>query len=49
MKFNTSFSSKELANANKVLMGGREFLVIKEPDYLVNGEYCVNKGAAPKT
>ncbi|KAI9077999.1 hypothetical protein K1719_011102 [Acacia pycnantha] len=24
------------------------FPVIKEPDYLVNGEYRVDKGAAPK-
>ena len=48
MKFNTSFSSKDLANANEVLIGGGVFLVIKELDYLVNGEYCVDKGAAPK-
>ena len=48
MKFDTSFSSKELANANEVLIGGGVFLVIKELDYLVNGEYCVDKGVAPK-
>ena len=48
MKFNTSFSSKELANANEVLIRGGVFLVIKELDYLVNSDYCVDKGAAPK-
>ena len=30
VKFNTSFSSKEMANANEVLIGGGVFLVIKE-------------------
>ena len=48
VKFNTSFSSKDLANANEVLIGGGVFLVIKELDYLVNGEYCIDKGVAPK-
>ena len=48
MKFNTSFSSKELANANEVLSGGGVFLVIRKLDYLVNSDYCVDKGAAPK-
>lgn len=31
-----------------VRIGGGVFPVIKEPDYLVNGEYRVDKGAAPK-
>ena len=43
VKFNTSFSSKDMANANEVLIRGGVFLVIKELDYLINGEYCVDK------
>ncbi|KAJ3669545.1 hypothetical protein LUZ60_011495 [Juncus effusus] len=31
-----------------VRIGGGVFPVIKEPDYLVNGEFRVDKGAAPK-
>lgn len=31
-----------------VRIGGGVFPVIKEPDYLVNGDYRVDKGAAPK-
>ncbi|GAA0144298.1 glycosyltransferase [Lithospermum erythrorhizon] len=31
-----------------VRIGGGVYPVIKEPDYLVNGEYRVDKGAAPK-
>lgn len=31
-----------------VRIGGGVFPVIKEPDYLNNGEYRVDKGAAPK-
>lgn len=31
-----------------VRIGGGVFPIIKEPDYLVNGEYRVDKGAAPK-
>lgn len=31
-----------------VRIGGGVFPVIKEPDYLVNGEYRVDKGASPK-
>jgi len=31
-----------------VRIGGGVFPVIKEPEYLVNGEYRVDKGAAPK-
>ena len=43
MKFNTSFSSKKLANANEVLMGDGVFLIIKETDYLVNGDIVLTK------
>lgn len=31
-----------------VRIGGGVFPVIKEPDYLANGEYRVDKGATPK-
>jgi len=31
-----------------VRIGGGVFPVIKEPDYLVNGEFRVDKGASPK-
>ena len=31
-----------------VRIGGGVFPLIKEPEYLVNGEYRVDKGAAPK-
>ncbi|CBI35275.3 unnamed protein product, partial [Vitis vinifera] len=45
----TGYSSDDI---NKFLwmvrIGGGVFPVIKEPDYLVNGEYRVDKGAAPK-
>ncbi|KAJ0104922.1 hypothetical protein Patl1_19322 [Pistacia atlantica] len=45
----TGYSSDDI---NKFLwmvrIGGGIFPVIKEPDYLVNGEYRVDKGAAPK-
>ncbi|RWR92602.1 dolichyl-diphosphooligosaccharide--protein glycosyltransferase subunit STT3B [Cinnamomum micranthum f. kanehirae] len=45
----TGYSSDDI---NKFLwmvrIGGGVFPVIKEPDYLVNGEFRVDKGAAPK-
>ncbi|XP_020688270.1 dolichyl-diphosphooligosaccharide--protein glycosyltransferase subunit STT3B [Dendrobium catenatum] len=45
----TGYSSDDI---NKFLwmvrIGGGVFSVIKEPEYLVNGEYRVDKGAAPK-
>ncbi|KAL9257943.1 Dolichyl-diphosphooligosaccharide--protein glycosyltransferase subunit STT3B-like protein [Drosera capensis] len=45
----TGYSSDDI---NKFLwmvrIGGGVFPVIREPDYLVNGEYRVDKGAAPK-
>ncbi|KAH0461618.1 hypothetical protein IEQ34_009193 [Dendrobium chrysotoxum] len=45
----TGYSSDDI---NKFLwmvrIGGGVFPVIKEPEYLVNGEYRVDKGAAPK-
>ncbi|KAG8066705.1 hypothetical protein GUJ93_ZPchr0004g39275 [Zizania palustris] len=45
----TGYSSDDI---NKFLwmvrIGGGVFPVIKEPDYLVNGEYRIDKGAAPK-
>ncbi|KAK9996759.1 hypothetical protein SO802_021445 [Lithocarpus litseifolius] len=45
----TGYSSDDI---NKFLwmvrIGGGVFPIIKEPDYLVNGEYRVDKGAAPK-
>ncbi|KAL9437821.1 hypothetical protein AB3S75_023651 [Citrus x aurantiifolia] len=45
----TGYSSDDI---NKFLwmvrIGGGVFPVIKEPDYLVNGDYRVDKGAAPK-
>ncbi|XP_047950610.1 dolichyl-diphosphooligosaccharide--protein glycosyltransferase subunit STT3B [Salvia hispanica] len=45
----TGYSSDDI---NKFLwmvrIGGGVFPVIKEPDYLVNGEYRVDKGGAPK-
>ncbi|XP_037479979.1 dolichyl-diphosphooligosaccharide--protein glycosyltransferase subunit STT3B [Triticum urartu] len=45
----TGYSSDDI---NKFLwmvrIGGGVFPVIKEPDYLVNGEYRVDKGASPK-
>ncbi|KAK4567343.1 hypothetical protein RGQ29_003239 [Quercus rubra] len=45
----TGYSSDDI---NKFLwmvrIGGGVFPIIKEPDYLVNGEYRIDKGAAPK-
>ncbi|KAH7387680.1 hypothetical protein KP509_16G036300 [Ceratopteris richardii] len=45
----TGYSSDDI---NKFLwmvrIGGGVFPIIKEPDYLVNGDYRVDKGAAPK-